>query len=243
MATQPPPQPEPTHLCSICRRSLTGAEAHSIKGNHYCANCLVAGAQLAGLAQSPDLANFTPGRAALFAVIPGIGAVYNRQYVKGVQHVAIFAALWVAAVEGSAAFVFAVISFYIFTIIDAYRSAQGIIRDRLTHQNSPSSETTGLNVPIWGGLLVLMGAILFLDNLRILRLDDIFEFAWPILLFVVPGAYLIWEFYKRPRKDSSSPAASVPFQEPLATSPPIRAESTVDLNEAESAPDGTQESQ
>ena len=38
-----------------------------------------------------------PRRAALCAIIPGIGAVYNREYVKAVVHFSVFAGLTLIA--------------------------------------------------------------------------------------------------------------------------------------------------
>ena len=75
----------------------------------------------------PGLLANKPARAALCAIIPGIGAVYNREYIKAVVHFTIFAGLTIIS-ESVGVFGLAAFAFYVFTIIDAYRSAEAIAR-------------------------------------------------------------------------------------------------------------------
>ena len=185
---------ESIHGCSTCRKFLCTACAHSIKGKVFCQDCLVAGAELAGLAATPRLATFSPARAALFAIIPGIGAVYNRQYVKAVLHFAIFAGLSIIANNGPDIFGVAAFAFYIFTIIDAYRSAQAILRNVVANPRLLEQESEDINVPVWGGVLVLLGVLFFLNNLGVFRLAEMTRFLWP-LFFVGLGIYLVVDYY------------------------------------------------
>lgn len=196
--------------CSVCRKFLCATCSHTIKGKIYCQDCLVAGAELAGIATSPRIATFSPGRAALFAVVPGIGAVYNREYVKALIHFAVFAALWMVADRGPGIFVLAVISFWIYTIIDAYRSAQVILRLQVTQPEAPEREPEGINAPVWGATLVLLGILFFLNNLGLDGFRAIERF-WP-LIFVALGIYLILDYYVSPKKTSlpSAPPARHP---------------------------------
>lgn len=237
------PDLDSVKICSICSRSLCQSCAHSIKGRILCTNCLVAGAEFASIATSPRLANYSPARAALFGVIPGIGAVYNQQYVKAVQHFSVFAALLLIADRGPEIFGFAAFAFWIFTIIDAYRSAQSILRQAAMHPGMAQEEKVEVNVPIWGGVLVTLGVIFFLDNLRLLRLDRLLDYAWP-LLFVVAGIYLILDFY---RKDHSRPVAmpaAASNRASAAPPPPAPpAEYSVTLAEDEPAADREAETQ
>src|SRR5690606_27642761 len=66
----------------------------------------------------------SPARAALCALVMGLGAVYNREYTKAVVHFAIFAGLVTLADSVGEFFGFAAFVFYLFTIMDAYRSAE-----------------------------------------------------------------------------------------------------------------------
>ena len=126
------PESDSAKACSSCRKLLCSSCSHTIKGTIYCQDCLVAGAELAALAASPRLANYSPARAGLFGVVPGLGAVYNGQYVKAVIHFSVFASLVILGGE-IGIFVVGAISFYIFMLVDAYRSAQVIVRRWVAH--------------------------------------------------------------------------------------------------------------
>jgi hypothetical protein len=160
------------------------------------------------------------GRAAFCAVIPGIGAVYNRDYVKGVVHFSIFAGLIVIAKEVGFVFGLAAFAFYIFTIIDAYRSAEHLSRMRLQApeaQNGPAE----INFPLWGGILVLMGVLFLLDNLGAIRLQSIVAF-WP-LIFIGIGLYLILQSTMGAQ---ANPRRREPFDATASSGRPRRTGST-----------------
>jgi hypothetical protein len=137
--------------------------------------------------QGPSYSDSRSVRAALCALVPGIGAVYNREYTKAVVHFAVFAGLAIIA-ESVGIFGLAAFSFYVFTIIDAYRSAEVISRKGTT----PESGSESLNFPLWGGILIMMGIIFLLDNLGAIRIRSVIEF-WPLIL-VFLGLYLIYSY-------------------------------------------------
>ena len=165
-----------------------------------------------------QISNFSPARAALLGVVPGMGAAYNRQYDKAVAHFGMFAALCILADEGHGVIGMAAAVFYVFTILDAYRSAQFI----QAAGRVPGDDAKAMNLPLWGGLLILLGLLFFLDNLGALELSDIVRYSWP-LLFVGTGAYLIFRYYvpgvesdlqgpaaERPASPHSPPPAAAP---------------------------------
>ncbi|HEY3128807.1 MAG TPA: DUF5668 domain-containing protein [Acidobacteriota bacterium] len=207
------PTEDSVHSCSTCNRLLCAACSHSIKGSIYCQDCLVQGAEFArlALAAGPDLVK--PKRAAVFAVVPGMGAVYNRQYNKALVHFATFALLMLIADQGPDVFGFAAFSFWVFTIIDAYRSAQEILRHRLTEPVSEPHEKP-LNAPLWGGALILLGSLFFISNLGLISFDFLRRF-WP-LAFVFLGLYLIYDHYRKQKEASSTTAAPVRTGQPSA---------------------------
>lgn len=131
----------------------------------------------------------TATRAAVCALIPGIGAVYNREYEKAVVHFSVFAGLAYMG-EEVGIFGLAAFCFYVFTIIDAYRSAEAISR----RGTQPRSQNDQINLPVWGGLLVLMGVIFLLDNLGAISLRTAVRF-WPLLLILL-GLYLVAGYFK-----------------------------------------------
>ncbi len=209
--------------CSVCGRFLCQTCSHRVKGRIFCQDCLVQGAELAAVARAPQLSNYSPGRAAFFALVPGIGAVYNRQYVKAVTHFGMFAALVILADNGPGIFNFAAIAFYIFTIIDAYRSAQTVIQRFARHPEAMmESEEEEVKLPLWGTILVLLGIFFFLDNLEVLSLRAAVNFAWP-LLFVAAGLYMILYYFTHP-KAASAPPPRPPLQDPPDLPPPFRSE-------------------
>lgn len=123
-------------------------------------------------------------RAALCGLVIGIGAVYNREYTKAVVHFAMFAGLVIIA-ESVTVFGLAAFAFYVFTIIDAYRSAEAI-----QERGEPSlDERDGMNFPLWGGILVLMGVLFLLDNLGAVSIRSAIEY-WPLILIFL-GVYLL----------------------------------------------------
>lgn len=199
------PTEESVHNCSTCNRLLCAGCSHTIKGSIYCQDCLVQGAELARLAVAagPDLVS--PKRAALFAFIPGMGAVYNRQYNKALIHFSVFALLVLIADQGPDVFGFAAFSFWVFTIIDAYRSAQEILRRRLAEPVSEPAERP-LNAPLWGGALILLGGLFFITNLELISFNFLRRF-WP-LAFVFLGLYLIYDHYRKQKAQSATPATS-----------------------------------
>lgn len=188
--------------CLVCRKLLCVSCSHSIKGKVYCQDCLVAGAELAALALHPRIATYSPRRAAFFALLPGIGAVYNRQYLKAMVHFSVWLGLMMVADEGPDVFGVAAVAFWVFTIIDAYRSAQAILRRRVSQPELLEEDAAeAINAPIWGTILILLGIVFFLHNVGAISLNAAARF-WP-LSFVALGVYLILDYFLRSRKPAS----------------------------------------
>ncbi|HON00909.1 MAG TPA: DUF5668 domain-containing protein [Acidobacteriota bacterium] len=135
-------------------------------------------------------------RAALLALIPGMGAVYNCEYTKAVAHFAVFASFIVLA-DYHGIFGLAAFCFYVFMIIDAYRSAEV----------GPPEERRGgreeMNFPVWGCALVFLGVLFLLDNLGAIHLRSAAQF-WPLLLIAL-GIYLILQHFHQPGAAPSGP--------------------------------------
>jgi hypothetical protein len=75
------------------------------------------------MAPGPDGHTPSPGLAAVLGFIPGVGAIYNGQFVKGIAHVAIFIALvWAANRVDWFGFLIACWIFYM--VFDAYKTAR-----------------------------------------------------------------------------------------------------------------------
>lgn len=196
------PDSDSVNRCSVCSKFLCSSCSHTIKGKVYCQDCIVAGAELAKVASTQRFANYSAARAALFAIVPGLGAVYNRQYMKAVTHFSIFAGLTILGDQGMGIFILGAISFYVFMMVDSFRSAQAIMRQQATHPELLQEEDDAIEFPVWGGVLILMGVVFFLHNLGIFNLRDIARFTWP-LVFILVGCYLILDYWIRGGKSSN----------------------------------------
>jgi len=112
-------------LCSACVRNAPG-------GQIFCEPCWTAWSAAAGV-QPPFIAPPPgaphPALAAVLGLIPGVGAMYNGQFIKGLIHVGIFAGLVTAQTmdisDGLHVFLGLAIAFWVFyQVFDAYKTAK-----------------------------------------------------------------------------------------------------------------------
>ena len=181
----------------------------------------------------PPVSEHQPSRAALFAIIPGIGAVYNRDYVKAVVHLSVFAGLVIIA-ESVGIFSLLAFSFYVYTIIYSYRSAE-LIAKRSPGEAEGEQE---INLPFWGGTILLMGILFLLDNLGAIRLRSAFQF-WPLLLIGL-GGYLIFKFLQSGKLSKNSVSRVQAPGQPVYTQPPASRERPIEPEVVESSGTGVE---
>ena len=117
-------------LCEECKRDVMGAI--------YCEPCIAARLQAqpgvaAGAAPSPPVPQqpvaVVPGApnpflAALLGFIPGVGAMYNGQFVKAFAHVVIFTLLILATVNVHWVFGWLIAFFVFYMAFEAYKTAE-----------------------------------------------------------------------------------------------------------------------
>ena len=193
---------EATGYCRNCGKALCPECTREVRGALYCEDCLSnllagplspANSDAAAAARSET----NPALAATLGFIPGLGAVYNGEYVKALIQVLIFGGL-IAGVSsdmssGYIAFLsIALGCFYCYMPIDAYRVAKA----RRAGQAEPGSlvEAKGAR-PMGAFLLILIGVLFLLSNFGLLQ-TDWFEKAWPIGLIAL-GGWLIWDRTRR----------------------------------------------
>jgi hypothetical protein len=175
--------------CNACSKPLCGECTHRIKGKAFCQDCLVEGAEWISTIKGLHLPSDSPRRAALCAIIPGLGAVYNSEYLKAVTYFAVWAALVMMGNRISGVFGFGAFVFVIFTIFDAYRSAETMVRQRLKPETIAETDPHQDKAVIgWGIILIVLGVIFFLQN--ILPYNFV-NHLWP-LMFILLGAYLVF---------------------------------------------------
>ena len=138
-----------------------------------------------------------PVLALLLGLIPGVGAIYNGQYAKGLVHAVVFGLL-VSTVanahnSGMAALVGIMISAWVFYMaFEAYHTARkrryGVAVEEFSGQFD--LRVSGGRVPTGAILLIGLGFILLLDTTNIISIDE-FERYWPVLLILF-GAYMLY---------------------------------------------------
>jgi hypothetical protein len=186
-----------TGFCRNCGKAVCPECTREVRGALYCEQCL-AGLLSAPPALEPDKAHVNPGLAATLGIIPGLGAVYNGEYMKALIHVLIFAGL-IAALSSDppdsvAAFLgIALACFYFYMPIEAYRTARAR-RDGLPE---PANFIDGgaARKPIGAFILIGIGALLLLGNFGVLQQEWLRK-TWPVVLILI-GGFILWDRLKK----------------------------------------------
>jgi hypothetical protein len=152
----------------------------------------------------------SPGAAFVLGLIPGVGAIYNRQYAKGIVHVIILALLFMAADSSPGSvtplFVLSIMGFWFYMAFEAYHTAQNRRRGIPVDEFSSLMPTAGgSRFPIVPILLIVFGTVFLLDTLEIYEIRRLVRF-WPVLMIGL-GLYLL---VARFRGDGPPPPPSPP---------------------------------
>ena len=176
----------------------------------------------------------SPGLAFLLGLIPGVGAIYNGQYLKGLVHAVVFGMVisLISSNESTAGQPLLGIlagAFYFYMPFEAYHTA------RKRQVGEPVEEWSSLvpqarfgsRAPVGPFILILLGVLFLLDSLHVIRFREIGRF-WPVILIV----YGVGMLYSRLSPPQISP--------PLPGPPPPSAPNTPDMhpNEVHSDPVG-----
>jgi hypothetical protein len=216
-----------TARCSCCHRQLCPACDHRIKGGAYCQDCIVAGIDSLRRNQAAPAMHKTAGHspliAALFGVIPGLGAAYNGQNIKSLLHFIIPVCLWqlgdLLGGRLELSFFLAGAAFYIFSLYDAVRAAK---RAREGEDLQPEDEALKHmlreRTNILGAALAGIGLLTLLDWF----LPHYVHRLWPFLLILF-GLYLLREHQQR-REQSGAPPHYLPAPPSAIGAPYERAE-------------------
>jgi hypothetical protein len=128
-------------------------------------------------------------------LIPGVGAIYNGQYVKGLLHAVVFGLLITLcdSAHGPADALFGMLigAFYFYMPFEAYHTARkrqlGLPVDEWS--SLIVADRFGSRTAIGPALLIIFGVLFLLDSLNILSLSQLGRF-WPVLLIVIGAAML-----------------------------------------------------
>jgi hypothetical protein len=137
----------------------------------------------------------SPGLAFLLGWIPGVGAIYNGQYAKGLVHVVVFGLL-VSLINHAPGdleplFGMSIAAWFFYMAFEAYHTAKkrllGIPVDEfssLVHFDASSGR-----IPLAPVLLIGLGTFFLLANFELISIQQILRF-WPLGLIGV-GLYLL----------------------------------------------------
>jgi hypothetical protein len=171
-----------TGFCRNCGKALCGECKREVQGALYCEECLAKSvSQPAVPAGGPS-----PGLAAFLGFVPGLGAIYNNQYVKAGIHFGIFACL-VAILESGAGgleplFGMSMAALFVYMPIDAYKTAKA----RLTGQSYEGPfERLGTNPTYGAYVLIGLGILFLLHTLEVVRIGRILGRGWPVILIIL----------------------------------------------------------
>ena len=219
------PESPAVAFCRTCGRSLCTLCQRPAEGTIFCQDhvpvpvyAAAPGADAASnpymqsgpVTPAPSMAVRTsPGLAFVLGFIPGVGAIYNGQYLKGLVHALLFG-LWVTMIDntpGSAQPLLGILlaAFVFYMPFEAYHTAKkremGLMPDEWS-SILPAGRHTG-RAPVGPIVLIAIGVLYLLNTLNLVDFRQIGRF-WPVILIVV-GAYMLYSRvtspYEAPPRD------------------------------------------
>jgi TM2 domain-containing membrane protein YozV len=148
-------------------------------------------------AYAPNL-SVSPGLAFILGLIPGVGAIYNGQYAKGLIHVLILGTLISIASSGGLSdgaeplFGLLITTFFFYMAFEAYHTAKRRQMGEAVDEFSSlfSLRRRSNRFPVGPILLIAIGVLFLLNNMDLLRFRDVARF-WPVFLIAI-GAYMLY---------------------------------------------------
>jgi hypothetical protein len=158
----------------------------------------------------PAVSRKNPRLAALFAIFPGLGHIYNGLYVRGIVFFILFVSLIALTARGAALLGPAIGFVWFFNVLDSYRQATlinyGYAMD-LGLTDLPNRPKAGQGGLALGIVFVVLGALGIADYYFAIDWEQVFE-LWPVALLAL-GGWLIWGAIRDRRKaaleETSSP--------------------------------------
>jgi hypothetical protein len=206
--------------CRACGKALSGTDAHQAHGALYCKeHAPQEGAPSSPYGASPYTAPYnaapyntsgatpagggvSPGLAFVLGFIPGVGAIYNGQYAKGLVHVAVVGML-ISILNSDVPdrfgplLVLMLVAFWAYMPFEAFHTARsrqlGIAVDEFSSL-APMGVSRFPAVPV---ILIGLGTVMLLDNLGLFDLRRMLRF-WPILL-IGAGLYMLFTRFSATR--------------------------------------------
>jgi hypothetical protein len=185
-----PPPPEPQNAPPPRRPASPSGGYTAFRGNASSASDYAS----AGYVPHSDV---SPGLALGLGFIPGVGAIYNGQYAKGLVHAIIFGII-ISILDSNPGEGLEVIFAFVLTAWIFYMAFEAYHTARKRRAGLPVDEYSGLvnfqgghsGAPVAGIALVGLGVILLLHTLHLFDFEYLTRY-WPVLL-IAAGAYLLY---------------------------------------------------
>ncbi|HXX21033.1 MAG TPA: DUF5668 domain-containing protein [Candidatus Acidoferrum sp.] len=185
-----------TGYCRQCGKALCAACTRDVGGVFYCETCAPPSVSTVPGPHVVSASTGKPGVALALGFIPGLGAVYNGEYVKALIHLFVFAGI-IAALNTDlpdSYYVFLGIAlgcFYFYMPIDAYRVAKA--RQLGAPQPTDALQAQGRK-PMGAIVLIVLGVLFLLANFGLLRTEWLVK-GWPIGLIAL-GVWILMDRMK-----------------------------------------------
>ena len=209
--------------CRACGKPLHEETAKAAQGTIFCAEHVPVtllgntpapgsgysggyqGNAASGFAPPPPLpgtsprtgAQASPPLAFILGFIPGVGAVYNGQYAKGLVHVLILGSI-ISVLANDAApgfeplFGFLIPCFFFYMAFEAYHTAKLRMEGQTVDEfSSILPIRPAARFPMLAIILIAFGVLFLLSNLGLLEFHRILRY-WPVLLILL-GLYMLFE--------------------------------------------------
>ena len=196
--------------CRTCGRAVCESCQRVAGGTVFCQEHVPAAAAAGAPPYSPYTApappparpsdmSTSPGLAFLLGLIPGVGAIYNGQYVKGLIHVVVFGVLISIVSSGEASggmeplFGLLIAAWVAYMAFEAYHTAKKRQLGQTVEEFSSliSLRSPQSRFPVGPAILIAIGVLFLANNLGLLRFGDVLKY-WPVALIGL-GAYMLYE--------------------------------------------------
>ncbi len=146
---------------------------------------------------SSAVGDVSPGLACLLGFIPGVGAIYNGQYAKGLVHAIVFGLLVSITSSGTAGdleplFGILIGVWVMYMALEAYHTARKRRAGEPVDEFSSILDVHGRRggFPIGAITLIALGVLLLLSTTDVIQLRYLLRY-WPVLL-ILAGAYMLY---------------------------------------------------
>jgi TM2 domain-containing membrane protein YozV len=219
MNCQNHPEVPATAYCRTCGKPLCDECRRDAYGTVYCAEHFPAPAAgvpppplwtpppSAGAPSAPYVApppapphvvsDVSPGLAFFLGWIPGVGAIYNGQYAKGLVHAVIWGLL-VSIINSRSSHGLEPVFGILIAVWEFYMAFEAYHTARRRRAGEPVDEYSSLidlggrrgTVPVAAIALIVLGVVLLLHTLDLLDFEYVARY-WPVLL-IAAGAWLLY---------------------------------------------------